>query len=63
MFLTTVNGMPKQVEDRMKKLFKDFLWDGKNKEIMGWNQIIAPRNQGGLNIPDIRTRIEAIEVM
>ena len=30
---------------------------------MGWNQVIAPREQGGLGIPDIRSRVEAIEVM
>ena len=30
---------------------------------MAWNQIIAPREEGGLGIPDIRSRIEAIEIM
>jgi endonuclease/exonuclease/phosphatase family metal-dependent hydrolase len=63
MYLATVNGMPKDIEEKMKKLFKDFLWDGKKRGLMAWNQIIAPREQGGLNIPDIKTRIEALEVM
>ena len=63
MFMATVNGMPNVVEEKMKKLFKDFLWDNKKRGLMGWNQIIAPREQGGLAIPDIRSRIEAIEIM
>ena len=63
MFLATVNGMPRDVENKMKKLFKDFLWDGKKRGLMSWNQVIAPKEQGGLNIPDIRTRIEALDIM
>jgi endonuclease/exonuclease/phosphatase family metal-dependent hydrolase len=62
-FLATVNGMPVETEDRMKKMFKDFIWDDKKRGLMTWNQIIAPRDQGGLGMPDIRTRVEAIEVM
>ena len=62
MFLATVNGMPKHIEIRMKKLFKSFLWDNK-KGLMGWNQIISGREQGGLGIPDISARIDAIEIM
>ena len=30
---------------------------------MGWNQIISGREQGGLGIPDISARIDAIEIM
>ena len=63
MFLATVNGMPKDIEEKMKKSFKDFLWDGKKNGLMSWNQIIAPREQGGLNIPDIRSRLEALDIM
>jgi hypothetical protein len=62
MFLATVNGMPNHIEKRMKKLFKDFLWDNK-KGLMGWNQVIAKREHGGLGIPDIKARIDAIEIM
>ena len=63
MFLATVNGMPKNVEEKMKSMFKDFLWNGKKRGLMGWNQIIAEREQGGLGIPDVRARVEAIEIM
>ena len=63
MFLATVNGMPKDVEEKMKKIFKDFIWEGKKRGLMEWKQIIAPREQGGLGIPDLSARIEAIELM
>ena len=62
-FMATVNGMPTAVEERMKKLFKDFLWDDKKRGLMAWNQVIAPREQGRLAIPNIRSQIEAIEIM
>ena len=55
MFMATVNGMPTAVEERMKKLFKDFLWDNKKRGLTAWNQVIAPREQGRLAIPDIRS--------
>ena len=63
MFLATVNGMSKEIEEKMKKMFKDFIWNEKKRGLMAWNQIIAPREEGGLGIPDIRSRIEAIEIM
>ena len=63
MFLATVNGMPKDIEEKMKSLFKNFLWDNKKRGLMEWKQVIAPREQGGLGVPDIRARIEAIELM
>ena len=62
-FLATVNGMPKEIEKKMKRMFKDFIWNGKRKGLMSWEQIITPREQGGLGMPDIRTRLEAIEIM
>ena len=61
-YLATVNGMPKVVEEKIRKIYKDFLWNG-NRAIMEWTQIIAPKEKGGLGIPDIRSRIEAIEIM
>jgi len=62
-YLATVNGMPKDIEEKMKKIYKEFIWNKKDRGLMQWNQIIAPRDQGGLGIPDIRSRVEAIEIM
>lgn len=62
-FLATVNGMPTKVEDEMKKMYHKFLWNEKPKGLMKWEQVIAKRSQGGLGMPDIAARVEAIEVM
>jgi ribonuclease HI len=63
LFLATVNGMPKDIMKTMQKQMKDFVWDGKAKGLMRWEEIIAKRKEGGLNIPDIEARLEAIQVM
>ena len=62
-FLATVNGMPKDIEKQMSKLIRDFLWDGRRNGYIPWKEAIAPRNKGGLNMPDIKARLEAIELM
>ena len=63
MFLATVNGMPKDVEEKMTRMFKDFVWDGKPRGLMQWKAAVAPRNKGGLNMPDVKSRLEAIQTM
>jgi endonuclease/exonuclease/phosphatase family metal-dependent hydrolase len=62
-FLATVNGIPRDIENEMIKLYKRLIWDGKKRGLMKWEQVIAPREKGGLNMPDLRSRIEAIQVM
>jgi len=62
-FLTTVNGMPKNVEEKLTKMYKDFLWDGKKRGLMAWKQAAAPRENGGLNVPDVKSRVQAIQLM
>ena len=63
MFLTTVNGMPEEVKQRMQSIMKDFMWDGKKRGKMAWEQIINKREDGGLNIPDIGARVDAITII
>lgn len=46
MFMATVNGMPNVVEEKMKKLFRDFLWDDKKRGLMGDNRPKRPRQPG-----------------
>ena len=62
-FLASVNGMPNDISKKMQRQMKDFLWDYKKKGVMRWNEVINNREQGGLNIPDIEARVEAIQVM
>jgi len=57
-----VNGMPKDIEKRMEKQMKAFLWDNK-KATMNWKEASQPREIGELNMPNIKTRIEVIQIM
>ncbi|PPQ78110.1 hypothetical protein CVT24_006387 [Panaeolus cyanescens] len=61
-FAATVDGIDDATVEKMVKQYKSFLWDGK-KALMKWETVIRPRKQGGLNMPDLKTRIEAIEIM
>jgi hypothetical protein len=62
-FLATVNGMPKDILKMMQKNMKDFLWDGRKKRYLPWTDIMASRSEGGLNIPDMKVRTDAIQIM
>ena len=62
-FLATVNGMPKDIEKKIERMYHSFLWKGKQRGLMKWNQAIVKRSEGGLGIPNIKSRIEAIEIM
>jgi hypothetical protein len=63
MFMTTINGMPKSIEIKMTKMYKDFLWDNKPKGLMTWKQVAAVRKVGGLNVPNVKSRVQAIQLM
>ena len=63
MFLTTVNGMPRNIEEKLTKMYKDFLWDNKSRGLMTWKQVASTRKQGGLNVPDVKSRVQAIQLM
>ncbi|KAF8827360.1 hypothetical protein HHX47_DHR5000756 [Lentinula edodes] len=62
-FLATVNTMPKWVQERTSKLTKDFLWKDKKRGLIDWKWVTSPKEQGGLNMPSIEMRCEAIEIM
>ena len=62
-FLATVNGMPIEVQNEMTKMYHDFVWNGKKRGLIKWDQAIVKRSEGGLGMPDIKARVEAIEVM
>jgi len=50
--------MPKDIQKQMKT----FLWDNK-KATMNWKEASQPREIGGLDMSNIETRIEAIQIM
>jgi len=54
--------MPKDIQKRMEKQMKDFLWNDK-KVTMNWKEATQPREIGELDMPNIEMRIEAIQIM
>ena len=42
---------------------KDFLWNRQQRGLMEYKMTTAPREKGGLGIPDIKTRLEVIQIM
>jgi len=61
LFLAMVNGMPETVQEKMNKEFRNFLWEGKKGKV-SWSEAIRNREEGGLAIPDIKARVEAIQM-
>ncbi|KAF9028756.1 hypothetical protein BDZ89DRAFT_1091965 [Hymenopellis radicata] len=58
-----VQGMPKDVEDRMEKRVRKFLWAEKTNPTVNKETIYAPFAAGGRKLLDIKARNEAINVM
>lgn len=61
-YLATVNGMPKDVERRMWKQVKDFIWDGNQRGAVNEDILSLPMEKGGLGIPSMRARLDAINL-
>lgn len=62
LFLATVNGIPSEIQRKMNRNMRDFLWDGKRGKV-NWKEATRRRIDGGLGIPDIEARAEAIQIM
>lgn len=60
-YLTTVQGMPRSVEDKLDRMTKDFLWDGA-KAPLKMDLLYRPLDEGGLGLLDLRSRNEAIDL-
>lgn len=61
-FLATVNGISNRRAEEMNKKMRRFLWSGK-KGAINWTRATLPREDGGLNVPDMKARIDAINIM
>jgi hypothetical protein len=61
-FMTTVHGMPKDIEDRIQKLINTFVWGG-DKAAVGLNQTRKPFEKGGFKLLDVRAQNEAIDII
>jgi hypothetical protein len=62
-FLAKVQGMPKEVEHRLERRARKFLWAEKEKVRINQETIHAPFEQGGRCLLDITSQNEAIAIM
>ena len=51
-YMTTVHGMPKDVETTIQKMINNFVWGGDRASIT-LNQTREHLKNGGVNLPDI----------
>ncbi|KAJ7140526.1 hypothetical protein C8R43DRAFT_892741, partial [Mycena crocata] len=61
-YMAKVQGMPVDVEARLEKRIRNFLWDDKTNVTINKETVYAPVDMGGRNLLDIVTRNEAIAV-
>lgn len=61
-YLTTAQGMPKEIEDILSAKSRKFIWDGEGKNSVSMDMLCAPVAKGGKNVLHLKSRNEAIEL-
>jgi len=62
-FLTQAQGMPPHIEKAITKIIRDFIWEESMNPRIVLRYLHQPIEEGGLNLLDINTRNEAIEII
>ena len=62
-FLTAAQGMPRQIEDALVKMVREFIWDSCETPMIGMGRLYSPISKGGLGLLYIHTRNKAIDVV
>jgi len=62
-FLTKAQGMPKSIESALTKMIQNFIWDDKCSPPISLEQLQCLKENGRINLLDIESRNEVIEVM
>jgi len=62
-FLTQAQGMPHHIEHAITKIIRDFIWEESTSPRIALNYLHHTVEEGGLNLIDIKTRNEAIEII
>lgn len=62
-YLTQAQGMPKDVEKKLTKTIRKFMWGDRTMSPVNQETLLAPITQGGRNLLDIEARNDAIEIM
>ncbi len=55
--------MPRHIEDTLIAITRKFIWEENNSPRIALEYLHYPIEKGGLNLLDIRTRNEAIEII
>jgi ribonuclease HI len=62
-FLANAQGMPKHIENALKRIIKSFMWDDDSSPRITCNTLCHPIHEGGLGLLDITARNEAIDII
>jgi len=62
-FLTKAQGMPPAIIKALNKLIKEFIWGQGSKPRIAMAMLQRPISEGGLNLLDIESRNDAIEIV
>lgn len=62
-YRTCVQGMPLEVEQRLTRTIRNFIWGGTTHPTVGLETLSRPIEQGGKKLLDLKARNEAIELM
>jgi exonuclease III len=62
-YLAKLQGMPRRTEAAIQKMIQDFIWDGERAPRIALETLELPLEKGGLNLLNMRTRNEAIDIM
>ncbi|PPQ74327.1 hypothetical protein CVT24_000429 [Panaeolus cyanescens] len=66
-YLTRVQGMPTNIEHKIEKIIRDFMWDKTGTERyhppVGMDTLTEMQESGGRKVIDIKARNEAIDLM
>ena len=62
-YLAKVQGMPQEIETIIQRIIQEFLWDSNAKPRITLGTLELLLDEGGLNLLNVKTRNEAIEIM
>ena len=62
-FLTKAQGMPPHIEAAINEIIRNFIWENDVHPRIALKHLYKPLNDGGLNLLDIQTRNEAIDLV
>ena len=62
-FLTMAQGMPKHIRSALIRIIRNFMWNDSTMPKIVLETLYCPIEEGGLNLLDLTTRNEVIEIM